>query len=134
MAGSTGLTNLESLARIIESIGKTGEPSEELVWPEFEIHEHQMPDSPLHKGTAGWRRWVGDWAASFPEWEIEAMETAELDERRILTTHKIRVSGRSTGMRLEERHAQLWQFRDGRLERMDYFGSEEDARNAAGAL
>jgi hypothetical protein len=34
-------------------------------------------------------------------------------------------------MRLEERHAQLWWFRDGRLERMDYFPSEEQARRAA---
>jgi hypothetical protein len=66
-------------------------------------------------------------------WKIEGIEAVELDERRILTTHRIWASGRSTGMRLEDRHAQLWQFRDGRLERMDYFPSEEAARTAAGA-
>jgi hypothetical protein len=35
-------------------------------------------------------------------------------------------------MKLEERHAQLWLFRDGRLERMDYFASDEEAKRAAG--
>jgi hypothetical protein len=35
-------------------------------------------------------------------------------------------------MTLQERHAQLWFFREGRLERMDYFASEEQARRAAG--
>jgi hypothetical protein len=35
-------------------------------------------------------------------------------------------------MKLEERHGQLWVFREGRLERMDYFPSEEQAERAAG--
>jgi hypothetical protein len=76
--------------------------------------------------------WVADWAASFPEWETKRLETIELDDRRILTIHRIWARGRSTGMTLEERHAQLWFFREGKLERMDYFGSEEQARTAAG--
>jgi ketosteroid isomerase-like protein len=125
------LSNLETLSRISEAVEATGEPPEELVWPDFEIHEHHMPDSQLHRGLAGWRRWVADWTASFPEWEIERLETVELDDRQILTTHRIWARGRSTGMRLEERHAQLWLFRDGRVARMDYYPSEEQARRAA---
>jgi hypothetical protein len=35
-------------------------------------------------------------------------------------------------MKLEGRHGQLWVFREGRLARMDYFPSEEQARRAAG--
>jgi hypothetical protein len=125
-------SNLETLSRISEAVGTTGEPPEELVWPAFEVHEHQMLDSQLHQGLVGWRRWVADWAASFPEWQTERLETVEVDDRRILTIHRITARGRSTGMRLEERHAQLSLFRDGRLERMDYFPSEEQARKSGG--
>jgi hypothetical protein len=58
----------------------TGEPPEELVWPDFEVHEHVLLDSQRHRGLAGWRRWVGDWTASFPEWETERLERVELVE------------------------------------------------------
>jgi hypothetical protein len=103
-----------------------------LVWPDFEVHEHELLDSQLHHGLGGWRRWVADWATSFPEWETERLETIEVDDRRIFTIHRVSARGRLTGMRLEERPAQLWLFRDGRLERVDYFPSEEQARRAAG--
>jgi hypothetical protein len=130
MSRPRAVSNLETLARLTEAVRTMGDPPEELVWPDFEIHEHQLLDSRLHTGLAGWRRWVADWTASFPEWEIERLETVKLDDRRILTTHKIWARGRWTGMRFDERHAQIWQFRDGRLERMDYFPSEEDAKRA----
>jgi hypothetical protein len=70
-----------------------------------------MLDSQLHQGLAGCRRWIADWAASSPEWETETIETVELHDRRILTTHRIGARGRSTGLTLKERHAQLWFFR-----------------------
>jgi hypothetical protein len=132
MSRPGALSNLETLSRISGAVGTTGEPPEELVWPDFVVHEHQMLDSQLHRGLGGWRRWVADWAASFPEWETKRLKTIELDDRRILTIHRMSARGRSTGMTLQERHAQLWFFREGRLERMDYFPSEEQARRAAG--
>ena len=127
------LSNLETLAQIREAVESTGEPPEDLVWPDFEVHEHQMLDSQSHQGLAGWRRWVADWTASFPTWEIRRLETVELDDRRILTTHRIWARGRLSGMELDERHAQLWTFRDGKVQRMDYFSSPAEARKAAGA-
>ena len=126
------VSNLETLSRISEAVETNGEPPEELVWPEFEIHEHQLLDSRLHKGLVGWRCWVADWEAAFPEWEIQLLETAELEDGRILTTHRISARGRSSALKLEEFHAQLWTFRDSKLERMDYFPSTAQARRAAG--
>jgi hypothetical protein len=93
MSRPGAISNLETLSRISESVRTTGEPPEKLVWPDFEVHEHQMLDSQLHQGLAGWRRWVADWAASFPEWQTERLETHELDDRRILTIHRISARG-----------------------------------------
>jgi hypothetical protein len=42
-----------------------------------------------------------------PEWETERLETIKVDDRRILTIHRISARGRSTGMMPEERHSQL---------------------------
>jgi hypothetical protein len=103
MSRPGALSNLEALSRISEAVRTTGEPPEELVWPDVEIHEHELLDAPLHQGLAGWRRWVADWAASFPEWQTERLESVELDDRRILTIHRIWARGRSTGGRSDLR-------------------------------
>jgi hypothetical protein len=53
MSRPEALSNLETLSRISGAPGTIGEPPEELVWPDFEIHEHELLDSQLHQGLAG---------------------------------------------------------------------------------
>jgi hypothetical protein len=53
MSQPEALSNLETLSRISEAVGAMGEPPEELVWPDFEIHEHELLDSQSHRGLAG---------------------------------------------------------------------------------
>jgi hypothetical protein len=51
----------------------------------------------------------------------KALIRSRVDEARILTVHRLRARGRSSGVLLERADAQLWTFSGDRLVRMDYY-------------
>ena len=106
-------------------ISRTGEPDWSLVRPDFEIHDHELPDSPAHRGREGWLRWVADWEEAFADHDMEAIDQTELDRNRILTVHRLRARGRASGLELDRIDAQLWSFSGNQLARMDYFPNYE---------
>ena len=118
------------LARIREAYDQTGEPDWSLLGPDFELHDHELLDSSVHRGVAGWKQWVSDWEQAFESYSLERLDEVEIDEQRVLTTHRLRARGRASGVQLERTDAQLWTFRDGRLVRMDYY---PDYERGAGA-
>jgi ketosteroid isomerase-like protein len=115
------VTGLELIAKLREAVDATGEPDWSLMRPDFEIHDHELFDSGVHRGPEGWRRWEGDWRESFEDYSIERLEAVELDAERVLTVHRLRARGRLSGVQLERTDAQLWTVREGRLARMDYY-------------
>jgi ketosteroid isomerase-like protein len=114
-----------------ESFERTGEPDWSILGPDCEIHDHELPDSAVHRGRDGWRRWTSDWQEAFEDYSLERLERIEVDDARILTVHRLRARGRASGVQLERTDAQLWTFSGDRLVRMDYYpnyrpGSERD--------
>jgi ketosteroid isomerase-like protein len=93
------VTGVELIARLREAVDRTGELDWSLVRPDFEIHDHELLDSAVHRGRDGWLKWVGDWRQA---------------------VHRLRARGRDSGFQLERTDAQLWTFRGGQLARMDY--------------
>jgi ketosteroid isomerase-like protein len=91
------------------------------VQPDFEIYDHELVDSRVHRGREGWERWVADWQQAFEDYTLEPLERVELDEHRILSVHRLRARGRASGVVLERTDAQLWTFGGDRLVRMDYY-------------
>jgi hypothetical protein len=57
----------------------------------------RCPDSPAHRGKDGWERWSSDWQAPFEGYGLERLEQVQLDDRRILTVHRLRARGRASG-------------------------------------
>jgi ketosteroid isomerase-like protein len=115
------VTAADLLARLREPLERTGELDWSLVEPDFEIRDHELPDSAVHYGPAGWRDWARDWRQAWEDYGIERLELIELDDDRILTVHRLRARGRSSGVELERTDAQLWTFSDERLVRMGYY-------------
>jgi len=127
------VTGVEVIARLREAVDRTGELDWSLVGPEFEIHDHELLDSAVHRGRAGWRRWVSDWQQAFEEYSLERLEPVELDDDRVLTVNRLRARGRASGVQLERTDAQLWTFSGGLVVRMDYY-PDYDAHVRAGSL
>ena len=115
------MTAAEVLARFRETFDRTGEPDWSLLGPGFEIHDHELLDSSVHRGGDGWKKWVSDWEQSFESYSLDRLEEVEIDERRMLTVHRLRARGRVSGVELERIDAQLWTFSDDQLVRLDYY-------------
>jgi ketosteroid isomerase-like protein len=115
------VTPAEMVARMLDVANRTGELDWSLVREDFEIHDHELPDSSRHRGHEGWRQWVGDWRQAWEDYSVERFRRVEVDETRVLTVHRLRARGRVSGVQLERIDAQLWTFRDGLLARMDYY-------------
>lgn len=121
-AGNTvSVTSGVLIARMQEAVDRTGELDWSLVRPDFEIHDHELPDSSMHRGREGWQRWVSDWQQASEDYRFQRLEQVELDERRIITIHRLRARGRASGVQFERTDAQLWTFSGDRLARMDYY-------------
>ena len=115
------MTAAELLARLGETLDTTGEIDWSLVRPDFEIHDHELLDSSVHRGRDGWNDWVRDWQQAWEDYSLERIEQVEIDEHRMLTIHRLQARGRVSGVQLERTDAQLWTFSEGRLARMDYY-------------
>jgi hypothetical protein len=115
------VTNAEAIARLRDAYDRTGDLDWSLVGPDFEIHDHELLDSEVHLGRDGWQTWTADWEAAFEDYSLERLEQVDIDERRVLTVHRLRARGRASRVQLERIDAQLWTFDAGRLVRMDYY-------------
>ena len=115
------MANADVMARLRDAYDRTGELDWSLVGPDFEIHDHELLDSAVHSGRDGWKTWSADWQQAFEEYSLERLEQVEIDERRVLTVHRLRARGRASGVQLERIDAQLWTFEADRLVRMDYY-------------
>jgi hypothetical protein len=114
-------TSADLMAQLQEGLDESGELDWSIVHPDFEIHDHELMDSPLHRGREGWFRWSENWSQAFEDVRLERYWTVEVDERRVLTVHRLWARGRASGVELERTDAQLWTFSDDLLVRMDYY-------------
>jgi hypothetical protein len=120
------VTPAELVARIRDALDRTGELDWSLVSEDFEIHDHELPDSSVHRGRAGWNQWTSDWREAFEDYSLERLDEIEVDEARLLTVHRLRARGRLSGVQLERTDAQLWTLAGDRLVRMDYYPDFRD--------
>ncbi len=115
------MTGADVIARLQDAYDRTGTLDWSLVGANFEIHDHELLDSAVHRGRDGWETWTRDWQQAFEDYSLERLEQVVLDERRVLTVHRLRARGRASGVQLERIDAQLWTFEADRLVRMDYY-------------
>ena len=59
-------------------------------------------------------------------------EIIDIDESRLIVVNHVRMRGRSSGVQVEGRGAQLWTFRDGKARSIKLFQSKAEALEAAG--
>jgi ketosteroid isomerase-like protein len=122
----------ELVARLFRPFPETGELDWTLVDDRLVLCDHELPDGDLFHGKQGWLEWLGNWEASFAETRIEVLELLRVDDASVLVIQRLTTRGRGSGVDLERRDAQILTFGDGKLVRVDYYGSEIEARRAAG--
>ena len=109
----------------------TGEPPWDALHPEIVVHDHDIMDASDYRGHAGFGRWLEDWSAAWSEDSIEPDEFFDADER-VLVFIRQKTTGHGSGVTLEREDAMVFELRDGKIARLDYYNSREQARKAAG--
>jgi ketosteroid isomerase-like protein len=77
--------------------------------------------------------WFGDWFATFDrDARFDVEEIVELDADAVLLIAKHHASGRASGVEVEELLIWLYRLREGKITRVEKYGSRAEANQAAG--
>jgi ketosteroid isomerase-like protein len=124
--------NVEIVRRSYDAYGR-GDLEAALVDldPEIEIYDHDIPESSEYRGLEGLFRWQADWESSWESWRWEPEEFIEAGER-VVAVLRVHAKGRQSGADVERVDGAVWTLREGKCVRLDYFGSRDQALEAAG--
>ena len=123
--------NVEVVQAALEHFGATGEPAWEGIREDIEVHDHDILDAADYRGHAGFGRWLVDWGAAWSEYSMEPEEFLDAGGRVVVLIRQ-RVTGRGSGVTLEREDAMVFEVRDGKIARLDYYNDRKQALKAAG--
>jgi ketosteroid isomerase-like protein len=96
-----------------------------------EIHDHDILDAGEYRGHAGVLRWVEDWGAGLPVVSFDLQELIDAGDV-VVAVILLKARGRDSSVDVERQDAIVYQFRDGRVTRFDYYNSRQQALEAVG--
>jgi ketosteroid isomerase-like protein len=90
-----------------------------------------MAGTNIYVGHEGLRTFFREW---YEAWEnVEADYEALIDAGDVVVSiETTRARGRRSGAQVELKHAAVWEIRDGKVDRVTWFGSRAEALEAAG--
>ena len=117
----------ELLERIYAEWGRGDYSSGEFLHPEFELtFAPGFLDEGVFTGPAeawrGWREWLEQWET----WNYELVRFLELEDGRIAAIIDITGIGKTTGIELSFRSANLWEIEDGLARRVRLYAHHDD--------
>jgi ketosteroid isomerase-like protein len=122
--------NLDLVRSIYTAWGRGDWSSAEWAHPEIEFVIADGPSPFATTGVRGmaeqWRRWLSAWEG----FGMEAEEFRELDDERVLVLHRYSGRGKTSGVRLEQVHAEaaiVMHVREGKVTRLVAYNDRENA-------
>jgi ketosteroid isomerase-like protein len=97
-----------------------------------EIHDHDILDAGEYRGHVGVRRWVEDWGAGVPVVSFDLQELIDAGDM-VVAVILLKARGRDSSVDVERQDAIVYQLRNGRVTRFDYYNSRQQALEAAGS-
>jgi hypothetical protein len=117
------------LERFAESL-VAGEPDMTLATEDIEYEQHFGSTAGLYVGEAGLRRWIETFYEIWDQASVK-LESARESTDRVFTVGRAMVRGGLTGIEVEIRTANVWQFDGaGRVRRWDAFNEDDEAEAA----
>ena len=95
--------------------------------PEVElVTDPHWPEPGSVRGDEQVRRWLEDYRETFSERRAAVQQTVEAGDRVVMQFVDT-VTGRESGVSVENRFSALFTVRDGKIARIEYFVDHEDA-------
>ena len=123
--------NLELVKQGFEHFLATGEPTWSSIAADIEVHDHHSPDQNVYRGHDGYGQWLRDFDAAWEEWSVVPERFVDAGDS-VVVTYRMGVKGQGSGVELDVVEAQVWEFRGGIAVRLDIYGTEAEALEAAG--
>jgi ketosteroid isomerase-like protein len=124
--------NADVAQRALDTFNRAGiAATAPLVHPELEVHAFaEWPGPPVYRGMEGLTRLVDEWTQNFDDYTWQASRMIEDGERVVILADH---GGRTRdGVAVRQPIGAIWWVRDGKVTRMDYFLSWNEALEAAG--
>ena len=101
----------------------------ELIDPDIEIHDFDLPDAGVYRGQEGLARYLAQWEEAWEEWDWTIEEILESGDR-VVVLFEIRARSES-GPQTSRRNGTVLTLRDGKIVRFEYYTEQDEARRAA---
>jgi ketosteroid isomerase-like protein len=123
--------NVDLVRRGIERFVGAGQVDWRTLHDDVEVHDHDLPDAGEYRGHAGFGRWLADWAAPWAEYSDEPEEFIDAGER-VVVVIRMKATGRGSGLEVQRQDALLYELRNGKIARLDYYNNRQQALGAPG--
>ena len=123
--------NVEIIRRSIDHLNRSDELLWDVIDPEIEIHDHDVPDGDVFHGHAGRLKWETTFVSAWEHVSVEPEEYIDAGGDKVVLLHRLTAQGRG-GISLERQDGVVYTLRDGKIVRMDYYGSRVEALEAVG--
>ena len=123
--------NVELVQAELAHFIATGKPSWELLHEQIEISDNDVVDAGRYRGHEGFMRWLQNWETAWSEFSIEPEEFVDAGHQ-VVAVFRMKATGRGSGVTVERQDAMVWEVRDGKVVRMDYYNKREQALKAVG--
>jgi ketosteroid isomerase-like protein len=123
--------DVETVRAIWEGFLETGEPDLETIHPDLVLQDHDVPDAGDYRGREGFVRWMTQMEEAWPEMEFTVDDVLDAGDQVILLL-RFTGTGRRSGVTLTREDAIVYELRDGKVVRLDYFNDRDQALAFAG--
>ena len=125
---SEGITVLKEFSDHLER----GEIRWDLLDRDIVVVDHDIPDAGDYRGHEGFRKWiVDDWASAWESWAVEYDDPVDAGDT-VVSAFTLTARGKGSGIETTRRNATVNTVEDGRMTRIEYYSTVEEARAAAG--
>jgi ketosteroid isomerase-like protein len=109
-----------------------GELRWDLIDSEIDIEDHDIPDAGAYHGHQGLAKWIQeDWGSAWESYEIEPEELVDAGDV-VVSIFTVTARGKGSGIEIRRRNATVNTVANGRVTRIEYYSTVEEAREAAG--
>lgn len=123
--------NIEVVREAYADLGGTGEPRWDRLHEDVEVYDHDIMDAGKYRGHAGFIAWTEDWSSAWAEFTMEPEDFLDAGDR-VVMTFSMKATGRTSGVPIERQDAMVFEVRDGKIVRIDYYNSRQQALESVG--
>ena len=123
--------NVELVQKLLAGFIATGIPSWDLLDGNVEVQDHDVMDASEYRGHAGFAEWLENWDAAWSDFSMQPEEFVDAGDQ-VVSICRMTATGRGSGVVVERQDAMVATVREGKIVRLDYYNSREQALATVG--